>query len=136
MGLHPSAYRASRPGHLGNPTNTNAGWVAYPVPSRALIMFVRFFVQDTLLVPNMWAAHHDPTVYEKPFEFMPERFLQHHSGQLKKKDTTVPFGLGRYWYMQSDVRIHQKRPSLQRYGGSRTSDLRVETKDSTASATL
>lgn len=50
--------------------------------------------KNTLIVPNAWAAHRDPNVFEKPFEFMPERFLQQ-NGQLKKKDVTVSFGLGK-----------------------------------------
>lgn len=42
----------------------------------------------------MWAAHRDPSFFEKPLEFQPQRFLLT-NGQLKRKDITVPFGLGK-----------------------------------------
>ncbi|KAK3908428.1 putative cytochrome P450 304a1 [Frankliniella fusca] len=53
-----------------------------------------YIPKNTFIVPNTWAAHRDPKVFEKPDEFRPERFLQQ-NGQLKKKDPTLSFGLGK-----------------------------------------
>ena len=40
---------------------------------------------------------HDPTTYENPHEFRPERFLSMQATgiQYNNKDSTVPFGFGR-----------------------------------------
>lgn len=51
--------------------------------------------QGTLLIPNIWAANRDPAVFEKGDEFVPERFIDGRTGQLKK-DVSMPFGLGAY----------------------------------------
>ncbi|XP_030839240.1 cytochrome P450 2U1-like [Strongylocentrotus purpuratus] len=46
--------------------------------------------------PNIWAAHHDPEVWDDPDDFRPERFLENHdSPTVKKNDSWIPFGLGR-----------------------------------------
>lgn len=37
----------------------------------------------------------DPNVYEKPREFMPERFIDS-NGQLKKAEELIPFSLGEF----------------------------------------
>lgn len=53
-----------------------------------------FIPKDTVMLPNLYSAHVDETVWEQPFEFIPERHLEE-DGQLKKKDLTTPFGLGK-----------------------------------------
>lgn len=35
----------------------------------------------------------DETVWEKPYDFNPDRFLDE-NGVLKRKDASMPFGLG------------------------------------------
>ncbi|KAE8739047.1 Cytochrome P450 CYP304 [Frankliniella occidentalis] len=54
-----------------------------------------FVPKGTLLIPNIWAANRDPAVFEKADQFVPERFLDLRSGMLRKKDDTMPFGLGK-----------------------------------------
>jgi len=43
------------------------------------------------LVPNAYLVHHDPEIYEDPYEFRPERFLDEPPGTY----TWIPFGGGR-----------------------------------------
>jgi cytochrome P450 len=43
------------------------------------------------LVPNVYLLHHDPDVYEDPYAFRPERFLEEDPGTY----TWIPFGGGR-----------------------------------------
>ena len=43
------------------------------------------------LVPNAYLIHHDPAIYEDPYEFRPERFLDSSPGTY----TWIPFGGGR-----------------------------------------
>jgi cytochrome P450 len=43
------------------------------------------------LVPNAYLIHHDPEIYEDPYEFRPERFLGNSPGTY----TWIPFGGGR-----------------------------------------
>ncbi len=46
---------------------------------------------DVCLVPNAYLLHHDPDVYEDPYAFRPERFLDDPPGTY----TWIPFGGGR-----------------------------------------
>ncbi|XP_049575414.1 cytochrome P450 2U1 [Syngnathus scovelli] len=50
--------------------------------------------QGTVLLPNLWSVHRDPTVWEQPDSFKPERFLDD-EGKLLRKDCFMPFGIGR-----------------------------------------
>jgi cytochrome P450 len=43
------------------------------------------------VVPNAYLVHHDPDIYEAPYEFRPERFLDSSPGTY----TWIPFGGGR-----------------------------------------
>jgi len=43
---------------------------------------------DTIIVPNIWAAHHDPKIFPLPFDFNPNR------PNLISSDQTLPFGVG------------------------------------------
>lgn len=65
-----------------------------------LVLFVCFLVlqgytipKDTVIVANLWLMHRDPAIWEKPDDFYPERFLDD-QGQLIKKETFIPFGIG------------------------------------------
>ena len=46
---------------------------------------------DVCLVPNAYLLHHDPDVYDDPYSFRPERFLEESPGTY----TWIPFGGGR-----------------------------------------
>ena len=42
---------------------------------------------------NLYAAHMDPNVWDKPHEFRPERFLDD-EGNVVNKDLMITFSLG------------------------------------------
>ncbi|GLJ52540.1 hypothetical protein SUGI_1118060 [Cryptomeria japonica] len=54
----------------------------------------------TMLIVNAWAIHRDPKVWNKPLEFMPERFMEKefeiYNRQMRGNDfKMIPFGAGR-----------------------------------------
>ncbi len=53
----------------------------YTIPKGAIIM------------PNIWAIHHDPDLWPNPDEFNPERFLDT-DGNVKDREELIPFGTG------------------------------------------
>ncbi|KAB5574462.1 hypothetical protein DKX38_001656 [Salix brachista] len=59
----------------------------YDVP----VMAVRVFPAGTTLVVNAWAIHIDPTLWEDPTSFKPQRF---ESGRVGAYNL-IPFGMGR-----------------------------------------
>ncbi|KAJ8281077.1 hypothetical protein GJAV_G00063240 [Gymnothorax javanicus] len=50
--------------------------------------------KGTVIIPNLWSVHRDPTVWENPDEFNPARFLDK-NGQVLRKESFIPFGIGR-----------------------------------------
>ncbi|XP_017556900.1 cytochrome P450 2U1 [Pygocentrus nattereri] len=50
--------------------------------------------KGTVIIPNLWSVHRDPTVWENPDDFNPSRFLDE-QGQLLRKEYFIPFGIGR-----------------------------------------
>ncbi|PIL29136.1 cytochrome P450 [Ganoderma sinense ZZ0214-1] len=55
-----------------------------------------FIPKGTVILPNIWACMHDPTVYEDPDAFRPERFIR--DGKLDpavQDPTSFVFGFGR-----------------------------------------
>lgn len=50
--------------------------------------------KGTIILPNLWSLHRDPAIWEKPDDFYPNRFLDD-QGQLIKKETFIPFGIGK-----------------------------------------
>ncbi|XP_053711484.1 cytochrome P450 2U1 isoform X2 [Synchiropus splendidus] len=50
--------------------------------------------QGTVVLPNLWSVHRDPTVWEEPDSFNPTRFLDA-EGKLIRKESFIPFGIGR-----------------------------------------
>uniref|UniRef100_A0AAV2MAS0 Steroid 21-hydroxylase n=1 Tax=Knipowitschia caucasica TaxID=637954 RepID=A0AAV2MAS0_KNICA len=49
-----------------------------------------FIPKNTVIIPNLFGAHHDPAVWPDPYSFRPERFLE---GQGSTR-ALVPFGGG------------------------------------------
>lgn len=54
---------------------------------------VLLFFKDTLMLPCIWTAHKDKTIWSDTEMFLPERFLDD-KGNLLKKDYTLGFGNG------------------------------------------
>nr|XP_020757615.1 cytochrome P450 2U1 [Odocoileus virginianus texanus] len=50
--------------------------------------------KGTIILPNLLSVHRDPAIWEKPNDFYPDRFLDD-QGQLIKKKTFIPFGIGK-----------------------------------------
>ncbi|XP_026854898.2 steroid 21-hydroxylase isoform X1 [Electrophorus electricus] len=50
-----------------------------------------FIPKDTVIIPNLFGAHHDPEVWSDPYSFRPERFLDRGGGSLR---ALMPFGGG------------------------------------------
>ncbi|KAF4524243.1 hypothetical protein B566_EDAN008789 [Ephemera danica] len=53
-----------------------------------------FIPKDTNVIPLLHAVHMDPTLWEKPEEFKPARFLNA-EGKVTKPEYFLPFGAGR-----------------------------------------
>ncbi|CAH9100578.1 unnamed protein product [Cuscuta epithymum] len=51
--------------------------------------------KNTILLVNVWGMHRDPTVWEEPEKFMPERFEEASEEKEGFNYKFVPFGLGR-----------------------------------------
>ncbi|CAG12032.1 unnamed protein product, partial [Tetraodon nigroviridis] len=50
-----------------------------------------FIPKNTIIIPNLFGAHHDPAVWPDPYSFKPERFLEGGGGSPR---ALVPFGGG------------------------------------------
>ncbi|XP_074538368.1 cytochrome P450 2U1 [Halichoeres trimaculatus] len=50
--------------------------------------------KGTVVLPNLWSVHRDPTVWDDPDTFNPARFLDD-EGKLMRKEFFIPFGIGR-----------------------------------------
>lgn len=50
--------------------------------------------KGTVIIPNLWSVHRDPSVWENPDDFNPARFLDE-EGKLLRKECFIPFGIGR-----------------------------------------
>ncbi|KAM3623677.1 uncharacterized protein V6R79_014196 [Siganus canaliculatus] len=49
--------------------------------------------KGTVVLPNLWSVHRDPTVWDDPDTFNPTRFLDN-EGKLLRKECFIPFGIG------------------------------------------
>ncbi|TNN02462.1 hypothetical protein fugu_009949 [Takifugu bimaculatus] len=50
-----------------------------------------FIPRNTIIIPNLFGAHHDPEVWSDPYSFKPERFLEGGGGSTR---ALIPFGGG------------------------------------------
>ena len=48
------------------------------------------------MVVNLHSVHMDETVWEKPEDFNPERFLDANNGRLNSSSNFLPFGMGKF----------------------------------------
>lgn len=48
--------------------------------------------KGTLVLSNVWAAHHDPRTHDRPDEFQPRRFLD--VSKAQEAAMLMPFGVG------------------------------------------
>uniref|UniRef100_A0A0W0F7G7 Cytochrome p450 n=1 Tax=Moniliophthora roreri TaxID=221103 RepID=A0A0W0F7G7_MONRR len=53
-----------------------------------------YIPKGSMVFANIWAMTHDERVYEDPYQFRPERFLNAHS-ELNDDDVVLGFGFGR-----------------------------------------
>ncbi|XP_071511308.1 cytochrome P450 2J2-like [Diadema antillarum] len=51
--------------------------------------------KGTIVIPNIWAVHHDSKEWINPEEFKPQRFLSDDGKTVVKSDAWMPFGVGR-----------------------------------------
>ena len=49
--------------------------------------------KGSVVLSNLWHSHFDPTVWEEPQKFCPERFLDS-DGKLISREELTPFGVG------------------------------------------
>lgn len=47
------------------------------------------------MLANIWAVHHDPHIWEEPFDFNPYRFLSDDGKALIEHEGFMPFSLGK-----------------------------------------
>ena len=50
--------------------------------------------KDTFVLPNLYQSHTDPAIWEDPFAFKPDRWLDENS-KLKNNPAFMPFSIGR-----------------------------------------
>ncbi|KAH6925189.1 hypothetical protein HPB50_001548 [Hyalomma asiaticum] len=55
-----------------------------------------FIPKGTIVLPNIWAVHNEPSLWKDPGKFIPERYLTE-DGQLvpQKPEYLIPFSIGR-----------------------------------------
>ncbi|CAH1790745.1 unnamed protein product, partial [Owenia fusiformis] len=49
---------------------------------------------STILIPNLYAVHHDPNTWPNPEKFDPSRFIDE-EGKLQNHDKIIPFSMGK-----------------------------------------
>ena len=54
-----------------------------------------FIPKGTIVYQNIWAMHHDESIYADPFRFHPERYLSKEEGGLGEPLPVGNFGFGR-----------------------------------------
>jgi len=64
-------------------------------PSETCIVGGYTIPQGSRVFVNVWSIHRDPSIWEKPLEFIPERFLDSQWDYSGKDFSYFPFGSGR-----------------------------------------
>jgi 26-hydroxylase len=54
--------------------------------------------KNTQVIPLLHAVHMDPTLWDKPEEFRPTRFLND-EGKVTKPEYFIPFGVGKFHFL-------------------------------------
>ena len=57
-------------------------------------LFGYTITKGSYLIPNLWAVHHDPMLWDDPEEFQPTRFLNK-DGDVEQPKEFIPFSIGR-----------------------------------------
>ena len=71
--------------------------LAVPHKTSRSITFESYTIpKDTIVIPNLWAVHHDPAEWKNPDVFDPERFLTDGGRTVMKSDAWMPFGVGMF----------------------------------------
>lgn len=58
--------------------------------------------KGTVIVPNLYSVHRDPSVWDDPNTFNPARFLDE-EGKLLRKEFFIPFGIGKALIYSGDT---------------------------------
>lgn len=53
-----------------------------------------FVLQDTIVLFDLHSVHYDKAHWDKPNEFLPQRFLDE-GGKFRQNNVSIPFGLGK-----------------------------------------
>ena len=53
--------------------------------------------KGTTIMSNLYSVHRNPSVWDKPYEFNPERFLDE-DGTVHRREQIIPFSMGRFSY--------------------------------------
>ncbi len=61
-----------------------------------------FIPKGTIVYQNVWAMHHDESIYADPFRFHPERYLSKEEGGLGEPLPVGNFGFGRRYEASAD----------------------------------
>ncbi|KAK0436558.1 cytochrome P450 [Armillaria borealis] len=56
-----------------------------------------FIPKGSLILANIWKILHDPTVYNEPFKFNPDRFIRTETREPELDPYKMVFGFGRRW---------------------------------------
>ncbi|CAG7726441.1 unnamed protein product [Allacma fusca] len=53
-----------------------------------------FIPKDTMVITNLYSAHFDEDVWDEPYRFSPERFLDS-NGKFQRNENLIPFSSGK-----------------------------------------
>ena len=71
------------PVSLPHMTSADASLEGYTIP------------KGTIVIPNLWAVHHDRKEWDNPQEFHPNRFLSPDGQTVEKNEAWMPFSIGK-----------------------------------------
>lgn len=76
-------YETLVPSGLPHQASVDTEFMGYSIP------------KGTVIMPSLQATMHDTSVWDKPHEFRPERFLDESGKFCVSRDSTLPFGAGK-----------------------------------------